>query len=252
LTEVGQVGSHPIRDLPEEVSRVLGEFVEAAREAFGEDLVSVLLYGSGAEGALRKTSDVNVILVLSAFDRAKADRLRDALRMAQAAIRLSAMFLLREEVPSALESFSQKFADVLRRRRLLYGTDPFVGLRVSREALIKRLNQVLLNLTLRLRAFYVERSLDEEQLVGVVAEVAGPIRASAASLLELEGMAPGSPKEALRRFTSSLDGPGWDQVLAHLSQARETRLLPPGAAGEALMRLLDLTQKMRARAHLLS
>jgi predicted nucleotidyltransferase len=140
------------QDLPEDVVRVLDEFVAAARAAFGDDLVSVLLYGSAAEGAVRATSDVNVILVLSSFVPAKADRLRDPLRTAYAAVKLSAMFLLRDEVAAAAQSFAQKFADVLRRRRVLYGEDPFSTISIPREALVARLNQVLLNLTLRMRA----------------------------------------------------------------------------------------------------
>lgn len=240
------------QDLPEDVVRVLDEFVAAARAAFGDDLVSVLLYGSAAEGAVRATSDVNVILVLSSFVPAKADRLRDPLRTAYAAVKLSAMFLLRDEVAAAAQCFAQKFADVLRRRRILYGEDPFSMISIPREALVARLNQVLLNLTLRMRALYVERGLREEQLAGIVAQMAGPIRACAASLLELEGEAPGSPKEALRRFTESLGEPGWGEILAQLSQARETRVLPPGVAGETLLRLIELTQRLRERARRLS
>ena len=240
------------QDLPEDVVRVLDEFVAAARAAFGDDLVSVLLYGSAAEGAVRATSDVNVILVLSSFVPAKADRLRDPLRTAYAAVKLSAMFLLRDEVAAAAQCFAQKFADVLRRRRVLYGEDPFSTISIPREALVARLNQVLLNLTLRMRALYVERGLREEQLAGIVAQMAGPIRACAASLLELEGEAPGSPKEALRRFTESLGEPGWGEILAQLSQARETRVLPPGVAGETVLRLIELTQRLRERARRLS
>jgi hypothetical protein len=65
-------------DLRSNVVHVEGD--ESARAAFGDDLVSVLLYGSAAEGALRATSDVNVILVLSSFVPAKADRLAAQLR----------------------------------------------------------------------------------------------------------------------------------------------------------------------------
>jgi hypothetical protein len=89
-------------------------------------------------------------------------------------------------------------------------------------------------------------------LAGIVAQMAGPIRACAASLLELEGEAPGSPKEALRRFTESLGEPGWGEILAQLSQARETRVLPPGVAGETVLRLIELTQRLRERARRLS
>ena len=35
-------------DLPREVAQVLGDFVQAARDSFGGDLVSVVLFGSGA------------------------------------------------------------------------------------------------------------------------------------------------------------------------------------------------------------
>jgi predicted nucleotidyltransferase len=42
-----------LHDLPGDVARVLAEFVDAARGAFGDELVSVVLYGSAAEGALR-------------------------------------------------------------------------------------------------------------------------------------------------------------------------------------------------------
>jgi predicted nucleotidyltransferase len=235
-----------IQDLPAEVIRVLEDFVGRAREAFGPDLDAVVLYGSAAEGALRATSDVNVILVLAAFDRAKADRLRDPLLLAHAAVRLSAMFLLRDEVGAATQAFAQKFADVLRRRRVLHGTDPFAGLAIPRAALLARLGQVLLNLTLRLRATYVERGGHEEQLAVVVAEAAAPLRTCAAGILDLEGTPASSPKEALRALAARLGGAGWELVLARLSEARERRLLPPGVAGDTLVRLIELTRRMRA------
>ncbi len=116
-----------VADLPEPVGAALEEFVEAARGAFGADLRSVVLYGSAAEGRLRPTSDVNVILVLDRFDRAAADRLRGPLGTARAAIELAVMFLLTAEVRPASEAFAAKFADVRRRRRVLFGEDPFQG-----------------------------------------------------------------------------------------------------------------------------
>jgi predicted nucleotidyltransferase len=239
-------------DLPPQVTRGLHDFVEVAHSAFGTALRSVVLYGSGAEGRLRATSDVNLILVLSAFDRSQADQVREALRMAEAAIRLSAMFLLETEIEAAVEAFAEKFADVLRRRHVLYGDDPFISLAVARQTAIARLKQVLLNQILRLRALYVLRSRREEQLALVVADATGPLRSSAASLLELEGHAAASPKEALRLVASALPEPDWETVLARLSEARETRRLPPGVAGDTLFRLIELAMRMRSRVDGLS
>jgi predicted nucleotidyltransferase len=235
-------------DLPPQVRQGLYAFVEAARSAFGTALRSAVLYGSGAEGRLRATSDVNVILVLRAFDRSQADQVREPLRVAEAAMRLSVMFLLEAEITAAVEAFAEKFADVLRRRHVLYGDDPFALLAVARQTAITRLRQVLLNQLLRLRALYVLRSRREEQLALVVADAAGPLRSSAASLLELEGHAAESPREALRRVASALPEPDWETVLARLSEARETRRLAPGVAGDTLFRLIELATHMRTRA----
>src|SRR5262245_51421335 len=234
-------------DLPADVARVLDDFVAAARAAFDDHLESVVLYGSAAEGALRATSDVNVILVLRAFDRERADRLRDAARVAHGAVGLKAMFLLADEVEPASQAFAQKFDDVRRRRRVLLGRDPFANLDIRRDALVARINQVLLNLTLRMRAAYVERGLREEQLVPVVAHAAAPLRAAAASLLELEGKTVASPKAALREVAAAIGGAAAEGVLARVSEARETRTLPPGVAGETLLALVALATGIRAR-----
>ena len=54
-------------DMPTAVEDRVNEFVSAARDALGDQLVSAVLFGSAAEGKLRATSDVNIILVLARF-----------------------------------------------------------------------------------------------------------------------------------------------------------------------------------------
>ena len=90
----------PLPDLPTQVGRVLTDFVTAAQTAFANDLRAVVLFGSAAEGRLRATSDVNLLIVLSNFHEARAGELRSPLRVAQAAIRLSPMFILEAELPA--------------------------------------------------------------------------------------------------------------------------------------------------------
>ncbi len=242
-----------INSLPPNVARVLSGFLEQARDAFGDDLLSIVLYGSGAEGKLRPTSDVNLLVVLSAFDQKKADQLREPLRMAHAAIQLRAMFLLDSELRAATEAFSVKFADVIRRRRVLYGDDPFAGISISRGDSVFRLKQTLLNLTLRLREGYIARGLREEQLVAMIADAAGPLRSCAATLLELEGMPAESPKEALHQVAASLPGgPERAEEISRISEARQEKKLAPGLAAPTLFHLIELAGLMRARAEALS
>src|SRR5438445_509439 len=74
--------------LPAPIAEILNSFLQSAKDAFGSDLISVVLFGSAAEGKLRATSDLNLILVLASFNQAKADGLREPLRIAQAAMQL--------------------------------------------------------------------------------------------------------------------------------------------------------------------
>ena len=90
--------------------------LSGAQVAFGGSLQAIILFGSGAEGRLRPTSDVNLLLVLDQFSAEAAIRLQPQLEMAYATIRLRAMFLLDSEVDAAMQAFAQKFADIGRRR----------------------------------------------------------------------------------------------------------------------------------------
>lgn len=241
------VGQTP--ELPANVDLVLSEFVNATKKAFEIDLRSIVLYGSGAEGKLRPASDVNVIVLLARFDQNKANQLREPLRLAQAAIKLRAMFLLKDEIQPASQAFAVKFADITRRRRVLYGDDPFAAVSVSREDSIFRLKQTLLNLILRLRETYILRGLREEQLVATIADTAGPLRSCAATLLELEGVSAPSAKEALQQFAASLpDAAKRSEELDLLSEARQKRNLPAGVAASTLFHLIELAQLMWMRA----
>ena len=233
--------------LPPLVEQSIDAFVEAAKTAFAADLVSVVIYGSAAEGRMRATSDVNMLLVLKAFDRAHADLLREPMRLAHAAVQLNAMFLLETEVPMAMEAFAVKFAGIVARHRVLFGSDPFARLDPPRDALVRRLKQVLLNLQLRLRERYVLVSLREEQLALVIADAAGPLRSSAASLLHLEGKPALPPKEALEKIVREMNDESLVAILQEVSEAREERLLGPGKASPTLIGLIEVTRRLRER-----
>jgi predicted nucleotidyltransferase len=234
--------------LPEDVRRVIDSLVDSARASFGDSLRSVILYGSAAEGRLRATSDVNLLFILSRFDG--VDSFREPYRFAQAAANVTAMFVLEEELADAAESFAQKFADIARRHVVLHGEDLVAHIEIPRRARVRRLQQSLLNLTLRLRASYVESSLREEQCAIAVADAAGPLRAGAASILELEGRGTLAPKEALETLVRELGR--FDSLLPHISEAREERVLPAGQAAKIMFETLELARALHERSHRLT
>lgn len=234
----------PTTTLPPAIERALNDFLAVAREVFQDRLVAAVLFGSAAEGRIRATSDVNLAIVTLTYTREDADRLREPLTLAHAAVGLNAMFLAADEVPAAAEAFAAKFADIRRRRRVLLGPDVFADIVIPRDAEIHRLKQVLLNLVLRTRTAYALRGLRDEQASILLAELAGPLRACAAALLELEG----APAVDGRAALAQLAGQRYREPVALLSRARQEGHLPPEMAGPALFDLLELAQVLRLRA----
>lgn len=233
--------------LPEEIQRHLDLFVAAAQTAFGDDLAAAVLFGSAADGQLRATSDVNLLLLLKRFTPQTADALRGSLRLAHAAIDLQVMFLLESELTQAADAFAVKFADIIARHRVLLGNDPFASLHTSRDAVLRRLRQVLLNQQVRMRERYMLLSLNEEQLAGAIADAAGPLRSAAASLAQLDGRAL-SGKQALEAFVDQLGEPALHVALQAMSKARETARLAPGQALPAFTSLMAITERLREHA----
>jgi predicted nucleotidyltransferase len=235
-------------EVPNDIREVIDGVVESAKRTFGDHLKSIVLYGSAAEGQMRATSDVNLMFVLKAFDATRVNGFREPFRFAGAAHEISAMFILEEELEHASREFAQKFADMKRRHVVLYGDDPLPALDIPRDALVRRVQQVLLNLTMRMREMYITRSLREEQCVVTLADATAPMRTAAAMILELEGRGTKTPKEALYAFVSELGDYDFVELLPHLSEAREKRSVPPGRGAVLLFRALELARALHRRS----
>lgn len=83
-----QEGEKPAMELPEPVTRSLEAFVGEVQLVFSERLISVVLYGSAADGRLRKTSYVNVLVVIGSYTSDDAALLTPILTFASVAIDL--------------------------------------------------------------------------------------------------------------------------------------------------------------------
>jgi predicted nucleotidyltransferase len=235
-----------LEGVPVQVAAVLSSFLVSANEALSADLVSAVLFGSAADGRLGPTSDVNLLLVLGAFSPGKMTALRDAFLAAEAAIKLRVMFLTVDELPSAAELFAQKFADIRRRHRTVFGKDVLASLTIPRRAEIFRLRQILLNLTLRLREAHVARGHRSEQVARILADVLGPLRAACATLVELEG-APATDSDAAFRSIAGSFGSEGSDAAARIMAAHDGNS-PGPQAEQALFETIALAMKVSERA----
>jgi predicted nucleotidyltransferase len=233
-------------NLPADVREWLSRTSAALVRSFADDLRSLILFGSAAEGRMRASSDVNLLILLDRLDVDRLNGVADLIQLASAAVELHPMFMLFSELPLAAEAFAVKFDDIAHRHVLLYGEDPFGDLVIPRTLLIGRIQQVLLNLTVRARTSYAVNRHRDEVLAVAAADAAAPLRRSAHAILELRGRQSASPKESLEVLAAELGS--WSEDLQNLTRARQELQLPAGTAGPLLLRLAALAEAMQGPA----
>jgi predicted nucleotidyltransferase len=227
-------------DLPTDIADALEEFTAKSVQAFGDSLRAILLFGSAAEGRLRATSDVNVVMVFTVLDLQRVEAWRSQVEVLVAAIDLKPLILLEEEIAAAAEAFAVKYFDILHRRRVLHGVDPFGSLTISDEALQRRVTQVLLNLALRLRHTLLLGN--DAGRTHALTDAVGPLRAAAVALQEVGRQPTTAPREALLELAARH---GATALVERLHALREN-----GApvAGDSMSLLGDLIHFIRAIA----
>lgn len=59
---------------PDNIKKAINDFVEGCKSRFGQNLVSVVLFGSVARGTAKKYSDIDLVLVIDGLPRRRLDR----------------------------------------------------------------------------------------------------------------------------------------------------------------------------------
>jgi predicted nucleotidyltransferase len=154
-----------IDGLPEETQRLLKSYVKDVTKLYGNELEGILLYGSAVRGEfLSGRSNLNLLLVMSSYDLAvlkKYDSIHKRWSKEQVVVPL---FLTADDLQSASFAFPLEYQDILECHRLLWGQDPFVGLKIDARYLAGEVLQALRGNLLRLRQRLVEGRSTEEAM----------------------------------------------------------------------------------------
>lgn len=130
----------------------LEELVRQLQLAYGESLRSVVLFGSAVAGEHRsKTSDYNVLVIV---DSLPLERLRAVAAVSRAWAEDGnppPMTFTESEWRSSSDIFPMEYADILERHRVLHGTPPFDGIRVSPADLRLQVEHQTMGKLLKLR-----------------------------------------------------------------------------------------------------
>jgi len=114
------------------MENVLNQLQEKLTKAFGDRLVSVVLYGSAAVGDHQERfSDLNVLCVLPEITTRELEASEPIFRWWREQGSPSPLLLTEQEVLSSTDCFAIEFHDIQRQHRLLYGKDVITPLEID-------------------------------------------------------------------------------------------------------------------------
>jgi len=158
-----------IDGLPEGTQKLLRAYVEHVAKAFGDQLETVILYGSAVRGDfLPGRSNLNVLLFVSSYDVAVLKRYAPVHKKWSKELVVAPLFLTKDDLQASAVVFPLEYQDIHDCHRVLWGQDPFVGFTVDQRHLAGEVIRSLRGNLLRLRQRLVEGGSTEEAMLIVL------------------------------------------------------------------------------------
>ena len=144
----------------------LTEIVRRLQEAAGENLQSVVLYGSAARGDFHThKSDLNLLCVLKSAKAAELSRIASVVRWWCGQLREPPpRIFTQEELIHSADVFAIELLDIGEAHRVLFGDDPVAGIEVPMNLHRAQVEHELRTALQKLRDHFLRASGDEQQL----------------------------------------------------------------------------------------
>jgi hypothetical protein len=189
--------------------------------ALGEDLVSLVLYGSAARGDFRaERSDVNLLLILADASPAALRPIGPIVHRWVKAGHAPPLIFAEHGWRASTDVFPMEIEDMRPAHRVLRGRDPLKDLETSPADQRQQLEREALRTLLRLRAEYAASGPHPKALGALLVASAGTCFALFRAVLRLKGTVPPQPPEELVQAAARLvgfDPAAFDWVLARLA-----------------------------------
>lgn len=202
----------------------LVQLTDKIREALGDRVTSVMLYGSAASETDHQDafSDVNVLCVLKDLTPRELADAEPVVRWWRDLGNPSPLMLTEDEVRTSTDVFAIEFSDMLERRRVLWGGDAIAGLVVDRSFYRAQVEHDLRAKQLRLRQKAAAVLTDKEALLRLMLDSVSNFCVLARHAMLLAGIAVGTAKR---------------DIIAHLGEI--------GIDAEPFTALLEMRERTR-------
>jgi len=194
----------------------LEQLVERLRQAHGQDLVSVILYGSAATGDHHgEFSDLNTLCVLTQVTPAELGASEPVFKWWRTDGNPEPLLLSAEEVRTSTDCFPIEFHDMQERRKVLFGQDVIADLAIDKAFYRAQVEHELRAKLLRLRQKAAGVLGDKSALLRLMIESVSTFFVLSRHALLLTWISAGWQKrEIARKLTSiGVDASPFDTLL---------------------------------------
>jgi hypothetical protein len=230
------------------VRAALNSLIADLREAHGENLASLTVYGSAAaDDYLELRSDYNLLIALYKITPADLRASHAPMREWQRLGHPMPVYFTWEELQNAADVFPIEFHQMEQARVVLYGHDPFETLHITDEMLRHQTEYELRSRLLRVRRLYISASMSPERLGMLMNDSLSSFATLFGAALRLQGQTPPVEKpDCVRAATQffGLQAEPFERIFA--LRAREDAVLSDVEANELFAAYLEQIEKVIA------
>src|ERR1041385_3441544 len=169
----------------------LEQLINELRVAHGDNLASIVLYGSGAaEGQVSRRSDHNLLIALNRITTDDLQTAHNALREWHKLGQPTPVYFTVAELQDAADVFPIEFLQMEKARKILFGRDPFEFVQISQANLRHQTEYELRTGLIRLRRLYIPASASAKRLSNLMSDSLASFAALFRAFLILNGQEP--------------------------------------------------------------
>lgn len=191
-------------------------FVEDLKQTHGENLVSVILYGSAAAGDfVPRQSDYNLLIALKQIRPLDLRNAHACVREWQRMGHPVPVYFTVSELQNAADVFPIEFHQMSAARKVLFGPDVLADLNITDTFMRLQAEYELRSKLLQLRRHFIPASVSVEKLSALMADSLPTFAALFRAVLILHGVQPPARKNEIVALTAQrigIDGAPFEKI----------------------------------------
>lgn len=160
----------------------------------GENLCSVVLYGSSVAGDKVKTSDYNILVVLNRLDAEVLQALTGLCSNWDKEGNPAPLLFAKETLTRSADVFPVEFSDIMQTHKVLYGEDPFAGMKIDPAHLRLELEHELKGKLILLRSRFLLTKGSSKEVEALLVSSVSAFLTLFKAILRLYGEVPPAKK----------------------------------------------------------